>query len=253
MAKGYQGNLVVAVMNNNSDLKMLLEKNIYRIPVASYNKYLKDKWIPEFISFYQTRLFKEDGFRVNYVAQVNTYKEITRRELFPDEKPDAPKYNKKYYLFSLKNIERIDAPIICQRRRRIIFIVSDTTLLNNAKEINDLYIGNRLENKLWQAFKKNKIQAEREDYVKARGKKYSLDFSIYCNKGKIGVETDGDFWHSNPLRARADNIRDNNLKTDGWNILRFSESQIISALDTECMPIIKENIENYGGVNIPDA
>lgn len=237
-------------MNNKSDLKMLLEKNIYRIPVASYNKYLKDKWDPEFISFYQTRLFKEEGFRINYSASVIGYKEITRQELFPDERPDAPKYNKKYYLFQLKDIKRISKPIISQRRRRITFILSNLNQYSKAKEINDLYIGNTIENKLWRAFKKHNISAEREEYIKAREKYYSVDFSIYCKRGKIAVETDGDFWHSNPPKAQKDNVRDNNLKSIGWQVLRFSESQIVNALNTECIPIVKETISYYGGIAI---
>ncbi|MHC1737723.1 MAG: endonuclease domain-containing protein [Ignavibacteriaceae bacterium] len=250
MAKSYKRNLAVAVMNDKSDLKMLLEKNIYRIPVASYNKYLKDKWVPEFISFYQTRLFKEEGFRINYKASVAGYKEVTRQELFPDEKPDAPKYNKRYYLFSVEDIKRIPNPIISKRRRRINFIISNSSVFDDASEINDLYLGNRIENKLWRAFKKDEISAEREEYVRARGKYYSVDFSIYCKKGKIAVETDGDFWHSNPPKAKEDNVRDNNLKSIGWQVLRFSESQIVNDLNTECMPIVKETISYYGGIAV---
>lgn len=248
MRGSVKGNLLVAVINSKNDLNVLLNKKVYRIPVASFNKYLKNKWVPEFICFYQTLLFKEEGYRINYIARVLTFQEVKRQEIFPDEMPDAPKFDKKYYLFSVDKIQKLDSSIISRRRRRINFIISNTYLFESAKEINDLYIGNRMENKLWSALKKNKIIAEREEFVRARGKYYAIDFSVYCNKGKIAIETDGDFWHISKEKAREDNNRDNDLKTAGWQVLRFSEEQVLKHMNKECMPIIKENVKNYGGV-----
>jgi hypothetical protein len=35
---------------------------------------------------------------------------------------------------------------------------------------------------------------------------YSLDFAVYCDKGNIDIETDGDTYHVNPEGSAKDNI-----------------------------------------------
>jgi hypothetical protein len=65
--------------------------------------------------------------------------------------------------------------------------------------------------------------------------------------GKLDVETDGDIWHANPEKAALDNLRDNDLKTAGWQILRFSSHQIQEEMQQYCIPTIVENINNFGG------
>jgi hypothetical protein len=44
-------------------------------------------------------------------------------------------------------------------------------------------------------------------------------------------------------------LRDNNLKTVGWKVLRFSQHQILEELDQYCVPTIRENINRLGGLN----
>ncbi len=55
---------------------------------------------------------------------------------------------------------------------------------------------------------------------------YFLDFAIFCNQGKINVETDGDTWHIGPESAQVDRLRDNNLASHGWKVLRFNTTEI---------------------------
>ncbi len=118
-----------------------------------------------------------------------------------------------------------------------------------AEEINDLFDGSGLEDKMWEEFKRARIAAERQEFVRVKHRDYALDFAIYCHDGKIDVETDGDVWHSNPRRASEDNRRDNDLKTIGWRILRFNSSQVNEEIHEYCMPTIAENINRLGGVN----
>ena len=83
----------------------------------------------------------------------------------------------------------------------------------------------------------------------ARGRDYALDFAIYCVKGRLDVETDGDFWHANPERAEQDNLRDNNLKTAGWRVLRFTTKQIQEQTIDYCVATVTQNINNLGGLD----
>ncbi|CAA9581533.1 MAG: hypothetical protein AVDCRST_MAG18-3210 [uncultured Thermomicrobiales bacterium] len=38
-----------------------------------------------------------------------------------------------------------------------------------------------------------RVLAERQEFVTAKGRNYALDFAVYCARGKINIETDGDF------------------------------------------------------------
>jgi very-short-patch-repair endonuclease len=102
---------------------------------------------------------------------------------------------------------------------------------------------------VWAEFKRSHISAERQEFVRIKRRDYALDFAVYCHKGKIDVETDGDVWHSNAERAADDNRRDNDLRTTGWSVLRFNTLQVSEQLSKYCMPTIIENINRFGGLN----
>jgi very-short-patch-repair endonuclease len=88
--------------------------------------------------------------------------------------------------------------------------------------------------------------------VQIKNKFYFLDFALYCSKGKLNIETDGDLWHHNPKSARLDNIRNNDLSAYGWSIIRFTSSQIMEQLDNYCIPQVKNNVNNLGGILIDE-
>ena len=66
------------------------------------------------------------------------------------------------------------------------------------------------------------------------GRDYALDFVFYCAKGKLAVETDGDAWHGDRSRIPQDNLRDNDLETAGWKLLRFNTLQLNDAMVDYC-------------------
>lgn len=78
---------------------------------------------------------------------------------------------------------------------------------------------------------------------------YALDFAIWCDRGKIGVETDGDFWHANPEKSVLDNCRDHALIAEGWRVLHFTTRQIMEELDSYSFPVISEVINQLGGLD----
>lgn len=80
-------------------------------------------------------------------------------------------------------------------------------------------------------------------------RRYFLDFAVYCTKGQIDLETDGDTWHADPGRIPLDNLRDNDLETVGWHVLRFSTIQIREQMEQYCLPTVIENINRLGGVD----
>lgn len=246
-----RGEVLVAVVQRPLDLTYAREQHWYRIPLESVEKFLKHRWPPKWLALYQTRAFGAEAFAVHYYAHVEKISIVTRRELFPNE-PANEKAEQRYYKIELALLERLLRPIVSRRFRRIVFIPTTMEKFTNAVEINDLYDESPLEDKLWAAMKRLGITAERQDYVHAGENDYALDFAIYCAKGNIDVETDGDRWHLDAEKSRADNRRDNDLETRGWRTLRFSSAQIREELETYCVKTVTENVNELGGVHEPN-
>lgn len=243
-----RGEVLIAIINNLFDFAIARDKHWYRIPVSSVDKWLKNRWPPQWLAFYQTKVFDQEAYAINYYAQVLDIRQVYRWQLFPNQ-PRDKKRNWRYYQLFLQPLQWLPKPVLSRRLRRVIFIPTTWQKFINAVEINDLYDGSPLEDRLWAEFKRLQITAERQEFVTAKRRNYALDFAIYCATGKIDVETDGDVWHANPERAAQDNLRDNDLKTAGWKVLRFASHQIREEMQEYCLPTIVENINNLGGVD----
>lgn len=242
------GEVLIAIINNQQDFRILCEQLWYRIPVSSVEKLLRRRWPPQWIAFYQTKIFNDEAYSVRYYAQVKDIRKVHRCDLFPDELPNY-KSRKIYYQLLLGPLQALSKPIFSRRRRRIVFIATTWEKFRNAIELNDLYDESPLENRLWAEFKRLQVSAERQEMVMVNHAKYFLDFAIYCAAGKLNVETDGDTWHIGKEKAGADNLRDNALKTKGWRVLRFNTQQVQEKMADYCVPIVVENINRLGGLN----
>lgn len=242
-----RGELLVAIINDKRDFAIVQDHHWYRIPVSSANKWLKDRWPPKWIAFYQTKVFGQEAYSIRYYAQVIQIKQIRRWELFPKE-PKNKKSNRLYYQLILTPLRKLTQPIFSRRWRRIVFIPTTWQKFVQATEINDLYAESPLEDRLWAEFKRHNISAERQEFLTVKHTNYALDFAVYCTKGQIDVETDGDTWHANPQKAAQDNLRDNALEAAGWKVLRFSTPQIQEEAETYCVRTVAETINNLGGI-----
>lgn len=192
--------------------------------------------------------FRSRSIRYQLLCSSIRYSSSVSLATFPNQ-PDDEKRGQLYYQLFFQPLQRLSRPILSRRWRRIVFIPTTWQKFIKAAEINDLYDESPLEDRLWAEFKRLRIAAERQEFVKVKERNYALDFAIYCAKGKIDAETDGDIWHANPERAVQDNIRDNDLRTAGWNVLRFTSHQIHEEIQEYCLPTIVENINNLGGVD----
>lgn len=57
--------------------------------------------------------------------------------------------------------------------------------------------------------------------------RFVIDFLI----GKLVIEVDGDYWHNKPGIKERDLRKDTFLKSKGYAVLRFTETQIKTELD----------------------
>ena len=242
------GELLVAIMNDRRDMAIARDKCWYRIPVRSVENRLKDRWPPYWLAFYQTKKFDSERYSIRYYAKVMGIEKAYRWQLFPNEEKNK-KTNKLYYKVMIEPLQTLPQPITSLRWRRIVFIPTTWEKFVTAIEINDLFDDSPLEDRLWREFKQHNISADRQWWVNVQGKDYFLDFAIRCAKGRIDVETDGDTWHANPQKAELDNLRDNALKIDGWNILRFNTKQVRVQAATYCLSTVSQAINKLGGVD----
>ncbi len=237
-----RGEVLVAIMNAPSDFAILRDQGWYRIPVASTPK----RWPPEWLAFYQTKVFGDEAYKVNYFGRVARIRQVPRGELFPYEMPN-PKTDRRYHQIFLKGLTKLRQPIYSARPRRIIFIPTTWSKFERAVQINDLFDESPLEDILWAEFKRLQIDAERQfSFPLSDGLRF-LDLAVFCEKGNLDIETDGDTWHADRERIPLDNQRDNALQVAGWHILRFNGRQIRETLGSYCTPEITKAVNRLGG------
>lgn len=238
-----RGQVLVAIMNDKAAWGILREQGWYRIPVANAPK----GWPPKWLGFYQTKIFGDEAYTVQYYGLVRSIRIVRRRELLPNE-PANPKSERQYYQIHLHSLERLPAPIYSRRFRRIVFIPTTWQKFSQAVEINDLFDESPLEDRLWAKLKRLKISAERQWAVPLGKEWYFLDFALFCASGSIDIETDGDTWHADPDRIPEDNRRNNALESTGWHVLRFNGRQIRESMSDYCVPRIAKTINSLGGL-----
>lgn len=243
-----RGDVLVAIINNRHDWHYAADDHWYRIPVSSVKRFLKDRWPPRRIAFYQTKAFGEEAYAIRYFADVLDIATMTRREILPGEE-ENPKSNRRYYWLRLGPMQQLDTPVPSARWRRLVFIPTTWTKLTTASEINDLYDNSPLEDVLWAALKPFKLPLIRQEWVEVGRNRYALDFAVYCARAKLAIETDGDTWHANAEAADKDNLRDNDLKSAGWQVLHFNTQRILEESATYCVPTILNTINAHGGTD----
>lgn len=245
---GRHGEVLVVIVDDALDFARLRSDGWYRIPVKSVEKWIGDSFPPYWIAFYQTILFGDEGNAINYVAKVRSTSKVRRYELFPGEPTDY-KSNRQYYKISIERLQQLPRPIISRKKRRIHFIPTTIEKFRTAEEINDLFDESPLEDLLWIELKKGGVLAERQLFIDVGDKRYALDFAIDCKDGKINIETDGNYHHTNPDDVQRDKHRANDLAPKKWAFLRFTTEDIHERMPY-CIDKIKQTIDGYGGLKV---
>ena len=241
--------LLVALMPRVSSLDILKNEGWYHIPEESAPK----PWPPRMLAFYQGKVFgKEQAYQVQYYGEVSQIDILPRKELFPDDEKNLAKAEKKYYRLELKSLEVRETPIISYRPRRLVFIPTTHKKFELAEQINDLFNGSFLEDRLWKTLKRSKMLAERQWKLVIKSKLFFLDFAIFCKNGKLAIETDGYTTHYDSIRKiDEDTWRQNEIINDEWHLLRYTTNQI-SDEGAPYLEQIQTQIKLLGGLEAPD-
>ena len=235
---------LVGIVPRKNLWDVIQKEKWYHIPVKSAPRNAK---FAEYLGFYFPAVFgKEMKYRVNFYAKVKKVDIVKRAALFPKEKKHV-RADEDYLQFHLGKIKELSKPIPSKNWRRIVHIPTSREKLFAAKEINDLYDTSPLEEKMYLEMKKRKISAERQYYVKVEKKYYCLDFGIFCRKGNIDVECDGEKYHTLSESLIRDRNRNNDLTSLGWSVLRFSGEEIDQGIKN-CFVNVERTIRGLGGI-----
>jgi len=239
--------VLVGVLKRKSSLDVLRMQGWYHIPVATAIKH----WPPKTLAFYQGYPFGEEAFRIRYYGDVEQIEIVPRKVLFPDDKRNDHKAENLYYRLRLKKMKERE-PILSYRPRAWAFISTTMAKFDNAEQINDLYVGSHLEERLWKALKYVKILAEREWELNIKDHTYYVDFAVFCKQGKLAIETDGYTTHyGSREKIDYDTWRRNEIELDDWRFLQYTTKQVKENWNLY-LTQIQESIDMLGGQEPPD-
>jgi very-short-patch-repair endonuclease len=241
--------VLVALLPRKSSLETLQTEQWYHIPVDTAPQ---KRWPPKILAFYQGKVFgSEEAYKIRYFGEVDQIDIVPRKVLFPDDEKNAHKAENLYYRLQLKSLEKRQAPIVSYRPRRLVFIPTTLEKFEYAEQINDLFDGSVLEDRLWQALKYINILAERQWKVVIQKHNYYLDFAVFCKNGKLAIETDGYTTHfDSKNQIDYDTWRQNEIELDDWRFLHYTSKQVKDDW-TPYLSQITYKIEQLGGLENP--
>lgn len=180
--------VLVAVVNNESDLARAREKKWYRIPVKRAPRQIA----AEYLALYQTGKFGASGKRINYFAPILRYHVVTRAELLPDQ-PDHPRASEQYFRLELGDLQALEKPIPNQWQPRITFLYTTLERLFQANDVADLWLRDAARQKLYTAIHERGLSVECW-YPVDMGDRPEADLALFGPHGRIGVYIDEPAW-----------------------------------------------------------
>ncbi len=126
---------LVGIVTRRKDWELVRSEHWYRIPLSTAPAGLATI---RYLAFYQTRVFGEEKWAVNWYASVRGITRTKRIDLLPDE-PSHRRAGAEYYRVEVGELRRLPNAIPSRRWRRIVFIPTSLERLLRAQEINDLF------------------------------------------------------------------------------------------------------------------
>lgn len=231
--------VLVAVMNNRSDFERARDEGWYRIPL----KRAPRRIAAEYLAFYLTGAFGDEGCAVNYYAPVRRFQVVPHADLLPNE-PDHPRATDMYYKIEIGPLQQLPTPVTSPRLRRVTFIPTTLGRLLAAREVNDLWQRDDVQQRLWAALREAGLLAEYRFQLGEPPNETLIDFALFCRDGRIAVlcETTPD--PDPDLRERRP--REYDLMAGGWQVMQFSAHQVNDDI-TGCVERVTALVQQLGG------
>jgi hypothetical protein len=147
--------VLVAVLPEPRDLEIARLLGWYRIPLRRAPKVLA----VDYLAFYQTASFGEQGQQIKWLAPVRGNELTTRGELLQDE-PHHPRAREEYFKVSLGALTPLAQPIPAGGWKRITFFYTTGEYLAQAQSVNDLLVASEDRKLLWRALRERAVHAD---------------------------------------------------------------------------------------------
>ena len=209
---------LVAVVTCDADLRRFIDEKWYRIPARAVGRSVAAETLREVraLALYQTSTITAGlPSAIELWGEIEEVRECTRREIIPSE-AEHPAAEERYHLIRVDSVRRLERPVISRRPRRITFMRTSLERLLKASAVNDLVIGSKLEEQLWESLRD--LDAERKYYMNVSDTVMEVDFALFNGDRALGVICNGD---SPPASAAG-----HPAASDAWSVLRFSPSQL---------------------------
>jgi hypothetical protein len=145
-------------MPTSRDLEIARLLGWYRIPLRTAPKVVA----VDYLAFYQPSSFGERGGQIEYIAEVRGHELTTRGELLKDE-ADHPRAKEEYYKIQIGGLEKLKAPVLAEKWKRITFLYTTGEYLLSAQTLNDLVVDGDERDLLWRSLRE---RAENEQLYK---------------------------------------------------------------------------------------
>ena len=231
---------MVGVLRRRNDLKILLQKHWYRIPLAFLPKRLF-----RYVAFYQPALFDKRGKRIEYYGRIRKVERIKRINLLPTEH-FHPRAHDDYMKLQFFKITKLARPIKNVIPRRISFGFTSLARLLSSRNILELYGVSPTEQIIKKGLDRLGITSQREYSISQGRRRYRLDLVVFCRRGAIVIECDNFKAHSGKWQIKKDKIKDRCLKRLGWRVIRLKEKDIIEG-PSDCLNRVREVVQFLEG------
>ena len=219
--------VLVAVMNNTRDFEIARDRGWYRIPLKRAPAQIG----ADYLAFYHTAAFEQEKWSVRHYAPVKGYHIVTRADLLPDE-ATHPRAEDKYYRLDIGTLQELPHPIPSRKLRRITFVSTTLSRLLAAEDVHDLWERDRLEDRLWAAFREATLAAEGRYQVGEERDSYEIDCAGPHRHDSTAVFLDEG-------RAAA---------VPNWFVLYFVPRHTCDDLPS-CLDMVRQAIREHGSVS----
>jgi hypothetical protein len=231
--------VLVAVLNSLRDWQIAWEEGWYRVPLGQVPR----RVAADYLAFYQTGVFGDEGHAVNYYAPIRAFHVARRTELLPEE-TDHPRAQHWYYRIEIGPLQRLDHPVRSRRLRRVSFIPTTLSRLLKAEEINDLWWRDDRQERLHRALREVGLQVACDYRVGKPPDHIWVDLAVFCRNGRIAVLVE-DVADPQP-ELREGRVASYALAAAGWHVLWLSQNQVEHEL-AECVAAIAALVQRLGG------
>jgi hypothetical protein len=230
--------LLVGVVPRERDLEIARLQRWYRIPTTVVRNWTTPNWV----AFYLGRGFGSGAGQIRYFARVWHSDIVKRAELFPDQ-PRHPRAHVDYIRLHHDQLQERPAAIRSSNRRGLVLLPTTLDRFMTASDVNDLVIGDDVEESFYGSMKEAGMRPERAYYVRGPNAYHLADYAVFCRKQGIQIDI-----ASNTMPKRLLVTADEkNPMPDDWRSLRLSRFDITQRR-SRSLDRLREVVDACGGI-----